>query len=372
MVIEEFQLLSEGYQRAIRDVCRQMGRGMAHYANLHAKSNGNFSVDTLASYDLYCHYVAGLVGEGLSRLFSASGLESPELGAQLTLSNSMGLHLQKTNVMRDFREDLDDGRLFWPKEIWGRYVSTPKELYAPGNEQKARWALTDMALDAATHSIDSLDYLSLLRNQSVFTFCAIPQVMALATLDECFGNINVMHRNVKIRKSLAVSLIMRATNCREAAIIFRHYALRMHAKALPSDPCFLKLSVLCGRIDQWLETRYPSWVDATRPLPATREDASAMYITDRRINQLPSKLTYRAPVDADGRQPAQVQNPEGFNREDTALILKIVGTVIFCMITMAGIVVWVVRVTTSIMSDAHSSPCSPSLADCSAHRSILL
>ncbi len=31
-----------------------------------------WQVVTVADYDEYCHYVAGLVGEGLSRLFGAS------------------------------------------------------------------------------------------------------------------------------------------------------------------------------------------------------------------------------------------------------------------------------------------------------------
>ena len=48
-------------------------------------------VETVDDYDEYCHYVAGLVGLGLSKLFHASGSEdlAPEY-----LSNSMGLFLQ--------------------------------------------------------------------------------------------------------------------------------------------------------------------------------------------------------------------------------------------------------------------------------------
>jgi len=30
----------------------------------------------------------------------------------------MGLFLQKTNIIRDYLEDLDSGRTFWPDEIW--------------------------------------------------------------------------------------------------------------------------------------------------------------------------------------------------------------------------------------------------------------
>ena len=45
----------------------RMGQGMADFAEK--------KVTTMAGYDLYCHYVAGLVGYGLSDLFASSGLE---------------------------------------------------------------------------------------------------------------------------------------------------------------------------------------------------------------------------------------------------------------------------------------------------------
>ncbi len=72
----------------------------------------------MADYDRYCHYVAGLVGEGLSRLFSVTDIEGKKIiEASTTLANSMGLVLQKTNIIRDFLEDYVDGRTFWPKEV---------------------------------------------------------------------------------------------------------------------------------------------------------------------------------------------------------------------------------------------------------------
>lgn len=61
--------------------------------------------------------MAGLVGVGLSRLFSASGLEKDVVGKDEKLANSMGLFLQKTNIIRDYLEDVEQGRLFWPKEV---------------------------------------------------------------------------------------------------------------------------------------------------------------------------------------------------------------------------------------------------------------
>jgi farnesyl-diphosphate farnesyltransferase len=53
-----------------------------------------------------------------------------------------------------------------------------------------------------THSTDSLEYMSRLRDQQVFRFCAIPQVMAIATLAECYDNPNVFRAVVKIPRSM--------------------------------------------------------------------------------------------------------------------------------------------------------------------------
>lgn len=83
---------------------------------------------------------------------------------------------------------------------------SPADLLKDENKDKALWALSEMTVDALTHATDALDYLSLLKNQSVFNFCAIPQVMAIATLERCFGNYKVFEGVVKIRKGEAVKV----------------------------------------------------------------------------------------------------------------------------------------------------------------------
>ena len=45
------------------------------HGNAHTHTRAYIKVHTSKDWDLYCHYVAGLVGIGLSGLFSASGLE---------------------------------------------------------------------------------------------------------------------------------------------------------------------------------------------------------------------------------------------------------------------------------------------------------
>lgn len=54
-----------------------------------------FQVETVQQYNEYCHYVAGLVGIGLSDLFQAANLEDH---VDPQLSNAMGLFLQVSPV----------------------------------------------------------------------------------------------------------------------------------------------------------------------------------------------------------------------------------------------------------------------------------
>lgn len=60
-----------------------MGAGMAEFV---CKDLGQGTV-SVAEYNKYCHYVAGLVGEGLTRLFAATGVEGPGLLDASDLSN---------------------------------------------------------------------------------------------------------------------------------------------------------------------------------------------------------------------------------------------------------------------------------------------
>ncbi|XP_069830098.1 squalene synthase isoform X2 [Dendropsophus ebraccatus] len=164
----EFRSLAVVYQDVIADICHKMGVGMAEFLEK--------QVESLLEWDKYCHYVAGLVGIGLSRLFSASELEDAIVGEDTRLSNSMGLFLQKTNIIRDYLEDQLEGREFWPREVWSKYGKKLSDLAKPENIVPAVQCLNELVTNALQHVPDVLLYLSRLRNQSVFNFCAIPQI----------------------------------------------------------------------------------------------------------------------------------------------------------------------------------------------------
>ncbi|XP_030054581.1 squalene synthase isoform X2 [Microcaecilia unicolor] len=237
----EFRSLAKNYQDVITDICHKMGVGMAEFLEK--------KVETLQEWDKYCHYVAGLVGIGLSRLFSASELEDPVVGQDAELSNSMGLFLQKTNIIRDYLEDQLEGREFWPREVWSKYAKKLSDLAKPENIDMAVQCMNELVTNALHHVPDVLTYLSRLKNQSVFNFCAIPQMMAIATLAACYNNQQVFKGVVKIRKGQAVTVMMDATNMQAVKAIIYQYADEIYQKIPLSNPSSKKTQriILCIR-----------------------------------------------------------------------------------------------------------------------------
>jgi farnesyl-diphosphate farnesyltransferase len=252
-VITEFKKLKPEYQDIIRDITKRMGDGMAEYANnVDHIENG---VQTIADYEQYCHYVAGLVGEGLTRLFVQANLANPTLLKRTELHESMGQFLQQVNIIRDIREDWEDKRRFYPKEIWSKYVDNFDELLDPKNKEKAMNCSSEMVLTALTRAPDCLFYLAGLRDQSIFNFCAIPQSMAIATLDLCFRNPDLFQRNVKISKGQACVLMLESTqNLQTLCETFKRYARKIHKKNDPRDPNFLEISIACGKVSAGLNS----------------------------------------------------------------------------------------------------------------------
>ncbi len=256
-VVTEFKKTKPAYREIIKDITEQMGNGMADYIN-NAEFN-EVGVETTRDYDLYCHYVAGLVGEGLTRLFVESGYGNPALLEKSVLHESMGLFLQKTNIIRDIKEDFDDKRKFYPREIWSKHVDAFEDLFKPENREAALNCSSEMVLNALYHADDCLFYLAGLKEQSVFNFCAIPQSMAIATLELCFRNPKIFEGNVKITKGQACHLMVQSTqNLRLVCDVFRHHVRRIHKKNVPQDPNFLKISIACGKIEQFIESIFPS------------------------------------------------------------------------------------------------------------------
>nr|AEX58673.1 squalene synthase [Huperzia serrata] len=223
-----FLNLDKKFQDVIAEITQRMGNGMAKFIVT--------EVETIEDYNEYCHYVAGLVGIGLSRLFHASGLEDL---ATDSLSNSMGLFLQKTNIIRDYLEDINEEpapRMFWPHEIWGKYSARLADFKEEKKSDVSLACLNDMITNALEHAIDSLQYMSALRDGAIFRFCAIPQIMAIATLAACYNNIQVFRGVVKIRRGLAAKIVLETSSMKDVYSTFYDFSNMLTAKIDKQDP----------------------------------------------------------------------------------------------------------------------------------------
>jgi len=207
-----------------------MGEGMAQFLEK--------EINTMDDYNDYCWFVAGLVGEGLSHLFIASGREDPAVN-NFSLYRSMGLFLQKVNITRDFYEDMNapsKPRMFYPKAIWSKYGNSLQDFLVPANINSAVKCLNEMVTDAMGHAPQVLEYLALLKDPFIFRFCAIPQVMAIATLLEVYNNPVVFRGEVKIRRSLALYIAMNSNSMKEIYEFFLDFAQKFETEIPESDP----------------------------------------------------------------------------------------------------------------------------------------
>lgn len=274
-ILREYHNLKPEYQRVIKEITKEMGHGMVKYV---LDDNFNLNgVETIAEYDMYCHYVAGLVGDGLTQLVVLAGFGSPDLYESRDnkqLFESMGLFLQKTNIIRDYAEDLADGRSFWPKEIWSGYAEKLPDFQK--DEVKGVQCINHLVLNALSHVEDVLRYLISITEQSSFQFCAIPQVMAIATLALVFNNKKVLFENVKIRKGTTCSLILKSRTMAGCVEIFLAYLREIKQQLAVEDPNYLELNIQVSKIEQFIDEMYQDKLPAGVPPRET-----AVFLTTR-------------------------------------------------------------------------------------------
>jgi 15-cis-phytoene synthase len=90
----------------------------------------------------YCVCVAGSIGR-LSLGVFAPGLSGADAQQAAELANSLGVALQLTNILRDVREDLGNGRIYLPEKDL-QLFGVRLELDAAGNLQPFDGALAEL------------------------------------------------------------------------------------------------------------------------------------------------------------------------------------------------------------------------------------
>ena len=131
-VIRITRSFPEPQREALQGCIRTMAQGMGQF-QLRAEKHGLQNLDDL---DQYCYFVAGVVGEMLTRLFC---LHSPEIAknrdALMALAISFGQGLQMTNILKDVWEDYQLGACWLPRETFAEEGFDLSDLTTARNRQ---------------------------------------------------------------------------------------------------------------------------------------------------------------------------------------------------------------------------------------------
>ena len=75
-----------------------------------------YEYETFDELVLYCRRVAGSIGRLCLAIFGSTDIERAD-----RLADDLGVAMQLTNILRDVREDLDNGRVYLPAEDLRRF-----------------------------------------------------------------------------------------------------------------------------------------------------------------------------------------------------------------------------------------------------------
>ncbi|KAL5791044.1 hypothetical protein ACOSQ2_005932 [Xanthoceras sorbifolium] len=243
-----FMELEKGHRETIVDFTKRMGAGMAKFI---CKEKG-----TTDDYDEYCHYSAELVEIGLFKLFNPSRKQDPHLEK---LCGSTFIFYQKRDMIEDYLEDINEipkPRIFWPREIYSKYVDNIKDLKCEENSIKAVQCLNEMVTDALKHAGDCLNHLSTLNDDAALQFFGALAVKGMGTLVLCYNNIQVFKDKVRLRRgkiyyfSFAVRLYEQTKTMSDIYNVFFEFASVMKSKVEMHDPNAMKTLTELNKIQE--------------------------------------------------------------------------------------------------------------------------
>ena len=256
-------LLERKSQEIVDEAVKDMGRGMSQY--LH------YRIENMEQYNEYCYYVAGLVARGFNKLFIIHKFVDPDFLQKVTdpsivcathdrggLEMSAALLLQKTNITRDYKEDIEEGIQWYPQDIWKKYKTSFHEF---DGDIPSRNCVNELVTDALECVQDTLHYHTYIRHPDVFKFCAIPQVMAIATLNDLYDNPKVFETTIKIEKGLTLNIMHHSNNMNDMYYWFKKFVLKIKGKIREDDPNSIKTHRICDNILSIINKEYhPSFL----------------------------------------------------------------------------------------------------------------
>lgn len=213
--------ITHGFEAEQRDAlacCVEiMAEGMAEFQDRDLRHG----VATLAEMDRYCYYVAGVVGEMLTRLFchysSAIAAHRDEM---MRLAVSFGQGLQMTNILKDLWDDHGRGVCWLPQNVFDATGFELRDLKPHHNDPRFRAGFQQLIGIAHGHLANALRYTLLIPSYEtgLREFCLWALGMAVLTLRKvnshldfsASSEVKITRRAVKT--TIATSRLLRSSN----------------------------------------------------------------------------------------------------------------------------------------------------------------
>jgi 4,4'-diapophytoene synthase len=196
--------ITHSFSAAQRETLQRCVHSMANGMTQFQLRKDKHGLQTLEELDLYCYYVAGVVGQMLTRLFC---LHSPEVAKNhrdlMALAVSFGQGLQMTNILKDVWEDYQLGACWLPREIFADEGVDLRELRKAGKREKFQRGVQRLIAVAHGHLKNALAYTVLIPEQEVGirNFCLWAIGFAVLTLRKINKNLDYTDGNqVKISR----------------------------------------------------------------------------------------------------------------------------------------------------------------------------
>lgn len=229
--------------RAALSTCvNTMADGMAEFQDRDLSGG----LANLQEMNDYCYYVAGVVGEMLTKLFC---LYSPEIAAHrdemMRLAVSFGQGLQMTNILKDLWDDHDRGVCWLPGDMF-REAGFDLRSLRPGNTDAAfRSTFSRLIGVAHQHLKNALAYTLLIPpgEAGMREFCLWALGMALLTLRKINAHLDFVESSqVKITRRAVKATVLTSRFARGHDALLRAIFF-VAGRGLPdADPALARLS----------------------------------------------------------------------------------------------------------------------------------
>jgi farnesyl-diphosphate farnesyltransferase len=203
--------ITHGFDKAQVEALSICVETMAEGMPIFQTENLKNGLPAMADMDRYCYYVAGCVGEMLTRLFCQY---SPEIARNkeemLKLAVSFGQGLQMTNILKDIWDDAERGVCWLPQDIFSQCGFELKNLNTKTNDARFKTGLERLISIAHGHLNNALKYTQLIPSHEtgIRNFCLWALGMAVLTLKKIKENLGfTKSEQVKISRNSVKSTI---------------------------------------------------------------------------------------------------------------------------------------------------------------------